>query len=82
MAEFVYRRQPKRYLINLPRRAAERIVERIEAMAAGEPADVQPISGQPGYFRLRIGPFRVIFRREDNADTIVITWIAPRGDAY
>ena len=51
-------------------------------MAAGEPADVQPISGQLGYFRLRIGPFRVIFRREDNADTIVITWIGPRGDAY
>jgi mRNA interferase RelE/StbE len=80
--EIAYRRQPKRYLINLPRNAAERIVERVEAMAAGEPADIMPITGQPGYFRLRVGGFRVIFRRDNDADTIVITWMGPRGDAY
>jgi mRNA interferase RelE/StbE len=82
VAEIVYRRQPRRYLGNLPQKIAEWIVGSIEALADDDPADVQPLAGQPGYYRLRIGQYRVIFRRESDPDTIVITWIGPRGDAY
>jgi len=42
--------------------------------------DIKPLVGQSGYFRLRVGSFRALFRIED--DTIIVTNIDPRGQAY
>jgi mRNA interferase RelE/StbE len=42
--------------------------------------DIKPLSGQKGYFRLRVGKYRVLFRYEDN--TIFVTNIDPRGQVY
>ena len=42
--------------------------------------DIRPLAGQPGYFRLRLGSYRALYRIED--DTIFITNIDPRGQAY
>jgi len=42
--------------------------------------DIRPLAGQPGYFRLRVGGYRVLYRIEDN--TIFVTNIDPRGQAY
>jgi mRNA interferase RelE/StbE len=42
--------------------------------------DIKPLSGQAGYFRLRVGKYRVLFRHEDNI--IFVTNIDPRGQAY
>ena len=42
--------------------------------------DIKPFSGQPGYFRLRVGNYRALYRIEDN--TILVTNIDPRGQVY
>ena len=42
--------------------------------------DIKPLVGQPGYFRLRIGNYRVLYRIENS--TIFVTNIDPRGQAY
>jgi mRNA-degrading endonuclease RelE of RelBE toxin-antitoxin system len=42
--------------------------------------DIIPISGQVGYFRAKVGSYRILFRYEDN--TIFVTNIDPRGQAY
>ena len=42
--------------------------------------DIRPLTGQAGYFRVKIGNYRILFRYED--DTIFITNIDPRGQAY
>ena len=42
--------------------------------------DIQPLTGQAGYFRLRVRKYRVLFRYEDN--TIFVTNIDPRGQVY
>ena len=42
--------------------------------------DIQPLTGQSGYFRLRIGNFRALYRIENNV--IFITNLDPRGQAY
>ena len=42
--------------------------------------DIKPLSGQTGYFRLRVRKYRVLFRYEDN--TVFVTNIDPRGQAY
>ena len=42
--------------------------------------NVKALSGQPGFLRLRVGDWRVIFR-EDGA-VIAVVRVAPRGSAY
>ena len=41
--------------------------------------DIKPLAGQPGYFRLRVGSYRVLFRVAEN---IRVHKIATRGQAY
>lgn len=73
-------RRARRYQSRLPRDVSERIDAAIERLAGGERVDVRAIQGLAGIFRLRVGPYRVIFREE--GDTIVIEEIGPRGGAY
>jgi mRNA interferase RelE/StbE len=42
--------------------------------------DIRPVTGQPGYFRLKVGGYRALFRHRDN--DIFITHIDPRGQSY
>jgi len=42
--------------------------------------DIEPITGQPGFFRTRVGSYRLLWHIEDNA--IFITHIDPRGQVY
>ncbi len=66
-------------LDRLPKDRARQIKGRIEAMAAGEQSDVKRLLGTP-HHRLRVGRYRVIFRRE--GDIIAILDIRVRGRAY
>jgi len=42
--------------------------------------DIIPLAGHAGYFRARVGNYRILFRYENN--TIFVTNIDPRGQAY
>ena len=42
--------------------------------------DIRPMAGQPDRFRLKVGNFRALFHIENNS--IVVSHIAPRGQAY
>jgi len=42
--------------------------------------DIRPYEGHPGALRLKVGNYRAIFIIE--ADSIFITYIEPRGQAY
>ena len=43
--------------------------------------DVTRLKGRPG-LRLRVGSWRVIFRRDEKAREINVLRIGPRGDIY
>ena len=56
--------------------------QRIKAAIEGIPiGDIKPLQGYAGYYRLRVGGWRIIFTYPDN-DTLLIAKIAPRGGAY
>lgn len=38
------------------------------------------MKGEPGFFRMRVGDFRIIFSLTTNA--VIIEKIGPRGDIY
>ena len=42
--------------------------------------DIKPYEGSPGFLRLRVGNYRAIFKIAN--DSIVVTYIEPRGQAY
>lgn len=55
---------------------------RIRSGIMGIPAgDIKPLKGSPGSYRLRVGDWRILYSYQD-ADTILIEKIAPRGGVY
>jgi len=43
--------------------------------------DIKPLKGYKGYYRLRVGGWRIIFTYKDNGDILILK-IAPRGEVY
>lgn len=52
----------------------------LSGFSEGLERDLQPVEGQTDVYRIRVGKYRILFRRF--ASTILVFRIAPRGDAY
>lgn len=66
-------------LKRLPRPERERLLGAIADLPGG---DVRPLQGLPGEWRLRVGDWRVRFRRDDDRRLIDVVLVAARGGAY
>jgi len=55
-----------------------RIINAIKQIPNG---DIKPLKGYKGYYRLRVGGWRIIFVYKDNGDILILK-IAPRGEVY
>jgi mRNA interferase RelE/StbE len=73
-----YHKAAKRVLERLDRPSKERIREAIERIPTG---DTKPLRGKPGYYRLRVGNWRILFCYRD-PDIVFIAKIALRGSIY
>lgn len=65
----------------------ERVVSQIEQYLAdpARPGAAKPLTGRPGYFRLRAGDWRVVFFLEEtsaNPPMMVIEQVAHRREVY
>jgi mRNA interferase RelE/StbE len=60
----------------------ERVEAAIDRLALTGMGDVQPLTGVPGEFRLRVGDVRVLFHLEPDVGWLVVDRILPRGRAY
>jgi len=84
MYELKYRRQARNYLARLPLKIKSAIVNNLHELAAdpdNASLNIDVLKGREG-FRLRVGQYRVIYRRQDNRLTIEVIKIRPRGDIY
>ena len=78
------KRQAIRTLQRMPQQQAQRIRRVLDRLAENpdrRDLDISRLFGRPG-FRLRIGNWRVIFDRNDEALVIDVLRIAARGQAY
>jgi mRNA interferase RelE/StbE len=78
-----YSKDAFRTLMRMPRNVARLIRSKIEQYAANPSSlanNVKSLKGEPRYFRLRVGDWRVVFGEDD--DEIIVIRIAPRGSAY
>jgi mRNA interferase RelE/StbE len=72
---------PGKYLDRLNEPDKGRIKAALTGLEKEPPeGNIRPVIGQPGYFRLKIGDYRALFRYRDN--DIFITHIDPRGQSY
>jgi mRNA interferase RelE/StbE len=75
----IYADPALRDLRKVPKDIAERILRRVDAFAAGAPADVKKLVGRDEY-RMRVGDYRIIFLLE--SDLISVLRVIHRKDAY
>ena len=83
MKEISYSKEALRTLRKMPKNTSEHIRMKIEQYAADPVSltnNVIQMQGYDGYFRLRVGDWRVIF--SENRVVIAVIKIAARGSAY
>lgn len=72
----------RRDLRRLDTQVRARVVTALEQLTANDPrADVRKLAGADEH-RLRVGDWRVRFRRETESREIVVLRVLPRGRAY
>ena len=64
------------------RRTAQRIVDAVNRLAEHNLGDVRKLAGTAGEYRLRVGDWRVLFTFEDNGQTLLVSRVLNRRDAY
>ena len=70
-----------KYLNRLNASDKERIEAALTYLEKEPPeGDIEPMAGQPGRFRVRVGSYRLLYRIDDNA--VLVTHIEPRGQVY
>jgi mRNA interferase RelE/StbE len=84
MYKLKYRRNARNYLARLPMHAKTVIISKLHDLAKNPEnpdLDTASLKGRIGW-RLRIGKYRVIYTRQDDALIIEIVNVRSRGDIY
>ena len=68
-----------KFILKQPQKQKERIFAAINELPEG---DIVPMSGMPGYYRMRVGDYRVVFTIDYDDEIITIRNAGNRGDAY
>lgn len=71
-------KQAKKYLDGLDYKAQQKLRDAIEKIPEG---DIKPYKSNPGYFRLRIGNHRILYKWLSD-EQILVAVIDSRGQAY
>lgn len=77
----------EKYFKRLPMQTRERIKNDVEGLSKLikplEHQSVKRLTGElRGFYRLRIGKYRIVFAILEDIHTIAVVNIAPRGDVY
>ena len=71
-----------RELNNLPHDVYDRVIQRIHNLASNpRPRGVRKLSGTDHY-RIRVGSYRVIYDINDDANTVTVSTVVHRREAY
>jgi len=78
-----FARSARKELEALSRPIVARVLNRIEALSLDpRPSGCRKLVGQGNLWRLRVGDYRVIYEIDDGRQTVDISAIRHRSDAY
>jgi len=69
--------QPRKYLSKVQESVSKRLLDAINGIPERK-GDIRKLEGMPNMYRLKIHHFRVLFRRDKETDSIIITAINTR----
>lgn len=73
----------KRQIKKLTKAIQKLIVERLEELAVDpRPPGVLKMEGEEGFYRVRVGDYRIIYEIQDRVLLIVVVKVGHRGDVY
>ncbi len=78
--EIEFSKKAARQYTRLPQDYKTLINSALKRLAQGQHDHLQPIKGETDVFRLRVGKYRILFKKFEK--TIVIAKIGTRGDIY
>ena len=69
-----------KFLQKQPKAQQERILKAIQGLP--ETGDIKPMGGHENLYRLRVGPYRVLYTVEDDLLIVRVLTVGNRGDVY
>lgn len=78
--QIIYEKAAVKFLRKQPPAQQKRIIAAIHLLP--DEGDIKPMAGYPGEYRLRVGPYRVIYAVEGAVLIIRVLAIGNRGDIY
>ena len=83
MYKFLIMKPAKKFIDKLPENDKRRIVSAIEALPdSGDIKKLQELQGKSGYFRLRVGNYRIIYTVDHGKLIVYIVDAGNRGQIY
>ena len=73
------KKKAQKFIIKLPKPEQKIILEAIYNLPNG---DIKPLKGHKGFYRLRVGDYRVIYTIDNGKYIIYVTRAGNRGDVY
>ena len=75
----ILRKAALKFLMKQPQKQRDRIMAAIGKLPEG---DIVPVEGMPGYDRLRVGGYRVVYTIDYAEKEILVYHVGNRGDVY
>ena len=67
----------------LPGNAQARVGQRLDSLRSeARPPGVQKLEGGEGFYRIRVGDYRIVYAIDDPARIVFIVKVGHRGDVY
>lgn len=80
MYRFIIKKPAKKFIDGLPMNERRRIVDAIERLP--DSGDIKRLQGHDGLFRLRVGPYRIIYTVDHGRLIVYVVDADSRGDIY
>ena len=80
MYRFIIKKPAKRFIDGLPVNERRRIVDAIEQLPGS--GDIKRLQGHDDLFRLRVGPYRVLYTVDNGEFVIYVVDAGSRGQIY
>ena len=78
--QIIYDKPALKFLRKQPPDQQRRIVEAVHKLP--EQGDIKPMTGRPEEYRLRVGPYRVLYTVREKMLVVQVLSIGNRGDVY
>lgn len=78
--QFIIEKPAAKFIGKQPKAQQERILIAIYGLP--DNGDIKPMQGRPGFYRLRVGAYRIIYTVENGILTVRVTAAGNRGDVY